>query len=161
MALSDKDEEEGGVIMRRNILRFVCLAILTLLPITYNPLAPKEASAETTVMDVAKDLACPCECPLILADCNMTCGLEWKDEIGRLISEGKTKGEIINYFIAKYGEEARLTLLQKVHGKFYQYTRGFDTKDWVVLWTGGGIWVAIMFMGVYIGIKRFLLRKKA
>lgn len=145
--------------LKKGLVRFAALVILTLLSITSDILASKEAYAQTTVMDVAKDLACPCECPLILADCNMTCGLEWKDEIGSLISEGKTKGEIIDYFIAKYGEEARLTLVQKVQGKVYQYTRGFDTKDWVLLWTGGGIWVVVMFIGVYVGIRRFFLKK--
>lgn len=146
--------------MRRNSLSiFIALLFLSPSPVTYNLIAGL-LYAQTTVMDVAEDLACPCECPLILADCNMTCGLDWKDEIGRLISEGKTKGEIMDYFIAKYGNEARLTPIQKVQGRVYQYTRGFDTKDWVILWTGGGVWVVIMFIGIYMGVKRFLPLKK-
>ena len=39
-----------------------------------------------TVAEVAEDLACPCQCPLILKDCNMSCGLTWKNEIGELIN---------------------------------------------------------------------------
>ena len=88
---------------------------------------------------MAKDLACPCECPLILEDCNMTCGLDWKEEIGEMVKAGKTKQEIMTYFIATYGEEARLTTLQKIDGKIYQYTRGFGTTDWAILWAGVGV----------------------
>ena len=87
---------------------------------------PGNASA-LTVLEVAKDLACPCQCPLILEDCNMTCGLEWKNEIGRLIKTGMNKQEIMNHFIAQYGEEARLTPRQKIDGKIYQYT-GISTR---------------------------------
>ena len=71
----------------------------------------------------------------------MTCGLEWKNEIGRLIKTGMNKQEIMNYFIAQYGEEARLTPRQKIDGKIYQYTRDFDTVDWVLLWAGIGAWI--------------------
>jgi hypothetical protein len=120
-------------------------------------LAPSVASA-LTVGEVARDLACPCQCPLILEDCNMTCGLDWKAEIGGLIAEGRSKQEIMDYFIATYGEEARLTTIQKIEGKFYQYTRGFGDKEWALLWAGVGIWAILLFAGFYFGIKRLFFR---
>jgi hypothetical protein len=138
--------------MRLFFTRKVALRFGLYLAIAYSVL-PGSASA-LTVLEVAKDLACPCQCPLILEDCNMTCGLEWKNEIGRLIKTGMNKQEITNYFIAQYGEEARLTPRQKIDGKIYQYTRDFDTVDWVLLWTGIGTWVALMFLGVYIGVRK-------
>ncbi len=107
-----------------------------------------------TVLDVAKDLACPCQCPLVLEDCNMTCGLEWKNEIGQLIKEGLSKQQIIDHFLANYGEDARLTPWQRIDGKIFQYTRGFDTVDWVLLWSGAGGWIALMFFAVYIGVRK-------
>ena len=110
--------------------------------------------AALTVLEVARDLACPCECPLVLEDCNMTCGLEWKEEIGQLIQEGLSKQQIMDHFIADYGEEARLTPLQRIEGKIHQYTRNFDTVDWVLLWAGAGGWVVLMFFGVYIGTRK-------
>jgi len=76
-----------------------------------------------TVAEVVKDLACPCECPLILEDCNMNCGLEWKEEVGEQIKKGMNKEQIMEYFITKYGESARLTPIQRIQGKTYQYTR--------------------------------------
>ena len=88
----------------------------------------------------------------------MTCGLDWKEEIGEMIKAGKTKQEIMAYFIATYGEEARLTTLQKIDGKIYQYTRGFGTTDWVMLWAGVGFWALILIGGIYYGVRRYFIR---
>lgn len=119
---------------------------------------PSSASA-LTVNEVVKDLACPCECPLVLEDCNMTCGLEWKNEVGEMINKGMTKQQIIDYFVGKYGDEARITAAQRIRGKVYQYTRSFDTADWVLLWAGLIVWVLLMFFGVYVGVKKLFFSK--
>ncbi len=112
-----------------------------------------------SVNEVVKDLACPCECPLVLEDCNMTCGLEWKNQVGEMINKGMTKQQIMDYFIGKYGDEARITPMQRIHGKMYQYTRSFDTADWVLLWAGLIVWISLMFIGVYVGVKKLFFRK--
>lgn len=111
-----------------------------------------------TVGEVARDLNCPCECPLILEDCNMTCGLDWKEEIGEMIKAGKNKQEIMDYFIASYGEEARLTTMQRIDGKVFQYTRGFGTTDWVILWSGVAFWLLVLMGGIYYGVRKFAAR---
>jgi cytochrome c-type biogenesis protein CcmH/NrfF len=113
-----------------------------------------------TIREVAKDLACPCQCPLILQDCNMSCGLTWKEEIGKKIAEGMNKQQVTQYFIAKYGDSARLTPIQKIQGKIYQYTRGFGTMDWVVLSAGVLIWLLLMFFAVYFLVKKFRSQKE-
>jgi cytochrome c-type biogenesis protein CcmH/NrfF len=136
----------GARIVRGLVLLVALLAALLLL-------APSRALA-VTVAEVAQDLACPCECPLILQDCNMSCGLGWKREIGERIQQGWSKQQIVDDFIARYGDEARLTPMQKVHGKIYQYTRGFDTVDWVLLWAGLGAWFLAMSLAVYLGARR-------
>jgi len=136
-------------------IRFLFLPLLTaycLLP---------TSSYALTVQEVAADLACPCECPLVLEDCNMSCGLDWKDQIGQMIKEGKTKEEIIRHFIDKYGDEARITPVQRIKGKFFKYTRGFDTKDWVFAGAIIVIWLAVIFLGVYIITRRLLHKKVA
>jgi hypothetical protein len=125
------------------------------LVITFLLIAATNAKA-LTVAEVAKDLACPCQCPLILQDCNMSCGITWKNEIGELINKGMTKQEIMDYFITSYGENARLTTRQKIEGKIYQYTRSFDTLDWAMLWSGVATWMLILFIGIYLGVRRFL-----
>lgn len=111
-----------------------------------------------TVAEVVKDLACPCECPLILEDCNMSCGLEWKEEVGEQIKKGMSKDQIMEYFIGKYGESARLTPIQRIQGKTYQYTRSFDTVDWALLWAGIIGWMALMFLAVYISIRKLFFK---
>ncbi len=122
-------------------------------------LGPTDAFA-LTVQEVAKDLACPCQCPLILRDCNMTCGLEWKDEVGRMIAAGKTKRQIMDYFVASYGDSARLTAMQKINGKIYQYTRGFGTKEWALLSVGLAVWAGLLFLGFYWMVKRLFFRAR-
>lgn len=114
---------------------------------------PSQARA-LTISEVVVDLACPCECPLVLEDCNMSCGLKWKNQVGEMINEGKTKQQITDYFVGKYGKAALLTPLQRVHGKIFQYTRSFDTIDWTILWTGIAVWISLMFFGVYIGVRK-------
>jgi len=125
----------------------------------YNVIA-SASEPPLTIREVARDLACPCQCPLILQDCNMSCGLRWKEEIGQKIAEGKSKQEITEYFIAKYGEGARLTPLQKINGKIYQYTRGFGTMEWVILVSGVLIWMLLMFFMVYFLVNKYLRREK-
>ncbi|MBT4160515.1 MAG: hypothetical protein HOC70_11585 [Gammaproteobacteria bacterium] len=131
--------------MTRSLTAFVLTACL---------IASSNAEA-LTVAEVAKDLACPCQCPLILQDCNMSCGLTWKNEIGELINKGMTKQEIMDYFISAYGDDARLTTRQKIEGKIYQYTRSFDTMDWAMLWSGIAAWLIILFAAIYIIVSRF------
>ena len=134
------------------------LQVLGFLMVIAFAIIPSGASA-LTVNEVVKDLACPCECPLVLEDCNMTCGLEWKNEVGEMINKGMTKQQIMDYFIGKYGDEARITPIQRIHGKIYQYTRSFDTSDWVLLWTGLIVWIFMMFFGVYIGVRKLFFKK--
>lgn len=143
--------------MRQFFTRRTLLLFCLLTPITY-VMALSSASA-LTVNEVAKDLACPCECPLILEDCNMTCGLEWKNEIGEQINKGMNKQQITDYFINKYGDDARITPLQRIQGKIYQYTRSFDKTDWVLLWSGLMVWIFLMFLGIYLGVKKLLFNK--
>ena len=133
------------------------ICLLTVYCLLFLP-APAHA---LTVQEVAADLACPCECPLVLEDCNMSCGLDWKDQIGQMIKEGKTKEEIIRHFIDKYGDEARITPVQRIKGKFFKYTRGFDTRDWVLAGAIIVVWLAVIFLGVYIITRRLLHKKVA
>ncbi len=137
----------------RRIFLFFCFFTA----ITY--VATPSGAFALTVNEVVKDLACPCECPLVLEDCNMTCGLEWKNQVGEMINKGMTKQQIMDYFIGKYGDEARITPIQRIHGKIYQYTRSFDTSDWVLLWAGLIVWIFLMFFGIYIGVKKLFFNK--
>jgi len=133
-----------------NIRIYLIFTLLLSVGLTWSP----SSARALTVNDVVVDLACPCECPLVLSDCNMSCGLKWKDDVGKLINKGMSKQEIIDYFVAKHGEAARITPLQRIQGKIYQYTRSFGALDWALLWGGLAVWVTLMFFGIYMGIKR-------
>ena len=136
------------------IILKVLLVIATLLTFYLPP-----ASA-LTVNEVARELACPCECPLVLEDCNMSCGLDWKNQIGEKISKGKGKQEIIGDFLVKYGDACRITPVQRVQGKFFQYTRAFGAKEWIAFWAVIILWTGVVFLGIYLVVRK-VLKKKA
>ena len=144
--------------MKMRVLVRHAFLLLNLFLATAYVAIPSSAFA-LTVNEVVKDLACPCECPLVLEDCNMTCGLEWKNQVGEMINKGMSKQQIMDYFIGKYGDEARITPVQRIHGKIYQYTRSFDTTDWVLLWSGLIAWISLMFFGVYVGVRKLFFNK--
>lgn len=131
------------------------LFILTLLTVLFLGLRPAFA---LTVNEVVRELACPCICPLVLEDCNMTCGLDWKEEVGEKIKAGMGKQEIIDDFVSRYGESARLTTIQMIEGKLFQYTRSFGTMEWAVLWGGIVIWIVLLFGVFYLGVKKLFFR---
>ncbi|HXI10591.1 MAG TPA: cytochrome c-type biogenesis protein CcmH [Thermodesulfobacteriota bacterium] len=116
-------------------------------------------SFSLTVQEVARELECPCDCPLVLEDCNMSCGLEWKDQIGEQIKAGKTKDEIVAAFIKKYGEACRITPTKRIRGKIFQYTRGFGTGQWVLLGAGAAVWLLALFFGAFLIVRKFSRRK--
>lgn len=111
------------------------------------------------INEVASELKCPCECPLVLEDCNMSCGLDWKDQIGEMLRTGKTKKEIIASFVAKYGDKCKITPIKRIQGKFFQYTRRFDTMEWALLWGGVAVIAGSVFFGIYIIVRRFLKKR--
>lgn len=115
------------------------------------------ADRPDTVMGISHDLACPCECPMVLEDCHMSCGLEWKDMVGQKLKAGFSREEIQSYFYKRYGDEALLNLGQRLYGKWYQFTRGgFRLVDsllvsgLVLIW-GGVLYYLVIWI---IGFKR-------
>lgn len=115
------------------------------------------AGGTETVMGISHDLACPCECPMVLEDCHMSCGLSWKDSIGEKLKAGLGRDDINAYFYKRYGDAALLNPVQRVYGKWYQFTRGgFPVVDsllvvgLVLIW-GGVVYYVIVWL---IGMKR-------
>jgi cytochrome c-type biogenesis protein CcmH len=83
--------------------RIACLMLLGIfcLPILAQdtPITPDDVNA------VAERMYCPvCE-NVPLDDCGTTTCQQWKQEIADLLAQGKTSDEIINIFVAKYGEK--------------------------------------------------------
>ncbi len=120
------------------------------------------SAPEQSVMGISHSLACPCECPMVLEDCHMSCGLSWKDQIGAQLMAGKTRTDITGYFYKRYGEAALLTPSQRVAGKWYQVTRGgYPMKDMVLFVAIVAVWASISYLVlVSIGEKIWPAREK-
>ncbi|MEK6590884.1 MAG: cytochrome c-type biogenesis protein CcmH [Nitrospinota bacterium] len=99
-----------------------------------------------SVMGISHDLACPCECPMVLEDCHMSCGMEWKDMIGQRLMTGSTKDDIEGYFFKRFGKESMLTPLQRISGKWYQITRGgFPISDIALFISIMIVWSGVLY----------------
>ncbi len=110
-----------------------------------------------TVAGISHDLACPCECPMVLEDCHMSCGLEWKDMVGKKLKAGLTREEINEYFFKRYGEEAMLTPIQRLHGKWYQLTRkGIPVREGALVGGMTLVWGGV----VYVILNAMIARRK-
>jgi len=115
---------------------------------------------ENTVMGVSHSLACPCECPMVLEDCHMSCGLQWKNNIGDKLMAGMTKDEIMAYFYKRYGGEALLTPAQRMKGKWYQVSRGgYPVKDMALFGAVTLVWTALVYTLIMAGLDYLRGRK--
>lgn len=114
-----------------------------------------------SVMGISHDLACPCECPMVLEDCHMSCGMEWKDMIGQRLMAGSTKDDIEGYFFKRFGKESMLTPLQRISGKWYQITRGgFPISDIALFISIMIVWSGVLYF-VVTGTIDFFKKKIA
>lgn len=105
------------------------------------------SAPENTVMGISHSLACPCECPMVLEDCHMSCGLTWKNNIGEKLAAGMGREEIVSYFYKRYGREALLTPAQRVSGKWYQVTRGgYPVKEMALFGVIVLVWTALVYL---------------
>lgn len=120
------------------------------------------SAPEQSVMGISHSLACPCECPMVLEDCHMSCGLSWKDQIGAQLMAGKPRTDITGYFYKRYGEAALLTPSQRVAGKWYQVTRGgYPMKDMVLFVAIVAVWASISYLVLMsVAEKIWPVRKK-
>ncbi len=55
------------------------------------------------VIEVAEELNCPTCSGINLADCRTETCIQWKEEIGDLVAEGRSKEEILDLFATRYG----------------------------------------------------------
>lgn len=116
---------------------------------------------DNTVLGVSHTLACPCECPMVLEDCHMSCGLEWKDLIGNQLKAGVQKAEIVGYFFKRYGTESLLTPVQRLSGKWYEVTRGgYPVKDMVLFVLIVLVWTALVYTVLIMMLEKAPLLKK-
>ena len=116
---------------------------------------------ENTVLGVSHSLACPCECPMVLEDCHMSCGLEWKELIGNQLKTGMQKADIVGYFFKRYGVESLLTPVQRLSGKWYEVSRGgYPVKDMVMFSLIVLVWTALVYYVLIMMLEKTPFLKK-
>lgn len=119
------------------------------------------SAPDTTVQGVAHALACPCECPMVLEDCHMSCGLSWKNQIGEQLKSGLVKGEVMGYFYKRYGRAALLTPVQRVAGKWYQITRGgYPVKEMALFVVILAVWTSLLYLVLLSVAEKVAARRK-
>ncbi|VAX25531.1 hypothetical protein MNBD_NITROSPINAE02-1203 [hydrothermal vent metagenome] len=113
------------------------------------------SSPDDSIMGVSHSLACPCECPMVLEDCHMSCGLQWKNQIGLKLKSGLVKADIVSYFYKRYGSEAMLTPVQRLAGKWYEVSRGgYPVKDMIIFSLIVLIWTALLYTGLQMAQEK-------
>ncbi len=110
--------------------------------------SPAKANS-ITVSDISKQLICQCGCTMVLSNCShaecmsrdtMTTLIEQK------ITEGQSEAEIIQFFVAQYGEQVLASPPK----------RGFNLVAWVLpfaaILVGGGV--------IYVAVKKWVRQGK-
>ena len=118
---------------------------ITLLVITLLSASPVRA-APGTVGDVSGQLVCQCGCTLVLSNCShVGCVREAMVAlIEQKLAEGESQEEILDYFVAQYGEQVLASPPK----------RGFNLMAWVLpfaaILSGGGV--------IYVALKKWVKR---
>jgi len=63
------------------------------------------ALADGIVDEIQANLMCQCGCTMVLATCECGTAEQMRGEIRSMIDQGKTKDDILNYYVGKYGEK--------------------------------------------------------
>ena len=123
----------------KNILKitFILTTISILIP---------SSGFSLTASEITRGLTCTCGCNMVVAACegSMECGAaaQITREVEQMVEEGRTKQEILQYFVNKYGE----TILAA------PTKEGFNFLAWVLPF----MVLALGVGGIYLFIDRAL-----
>jgi len=79
------------------------IVLITLVTLTTSPVHAQTPTLDDQVNRIAKTLYCPV-CPNTPLDvCNTQACADWRNDIKRMLLEGKSEQEIRDYFVARYG----------------------------------------------------------
>ncbi|MBI4445308.1 MAG: cytochrome c biogenesis protein CcsA [Acidobacteria bacterium] len=130
---SVSDERASRVQARRKARRVALWFVLIFLPVNLQ--------AQTPVRDVTSQLVCQCGCGnMIVANCDCSNAAKIKEEVGKLLGEGKTKGDILALYVSRHGQSI-LAAPQK---------KGFNLLAWIMPFAAilaGGFWVSRKLRG--------------
>ena len=88
----------------QELLRFCAVVAILLVSFAAVTQAQDGNVTDNEVIKVAERMYCPvCE-NIPLDECQTTACLEWKDEIGAQLAAGRTPQEVIDSFVARFGD---------------------------------------------------------
>lgn len=124
------------------------LFITLILSLVFLAATPVKANA-ATVSDISKELICQCGCTAVLSSCtHAECNLQeaMTTLIKQKVDQGQTGEEIIQSFVAQYGEQVLASPPKK----------GFNLTAWILpfaaILAGGGL--------IYVALKKWVKRGK-
>ena len=83
-------------------MRIIRLVVALSLVITFTVMP---AFADGIVDEIGANLMCQCGCTMVLSTCDCGTADQMRGEIRSMLDQGKTKEDIVNYYIGKYGEK--------------------------------------------------------
>jgi cytochrome c-type biogenesis protein CcmH len=120
---------------------------LILLAVILAVIIPVTGALALSSKDVEKELICQCGCTMVVNVCDCGTAGEIRTKISELIDQGQNKGQIIDYFVGKYGE-AMLASPSK---------KGFNLVAWILPFVA----VAAAGAAVFFILKTWVLKGKA
>jgi len=86
------------------IAQFGIIVLVVFINLPVIVLAQEYRASDNDVIEVAERMYCPvCE-NIPLDECQTTACLEWKDEIGAQLAAGRTPQQVIDSFVARFGD---------------------------------------------------------
>ncbi len=123
--------------MKRILLTILLVGFLNLMIAT-------PALADGAVDAIANELMCQCGCTKTVASCDCGTAEQMRQTIKAYLDQGKSKEEILAYFVGQYGEVVLSTPTKK----------GFNLIAWVIPFAG----IVLGAGAVYLALRKWVFR---
>lgn len=124
-------------------MRIKTLFIILILSLVLLPVTPVLAE-EVTVNDIAEELMCQCGCTMVLSTCQCGTRDAMVATIEQKLVEGQSKDEIIQYFVAQYGEQVLASPPKK----------GFNLVVWILPFASILVGGVVVYLVVRAWVRR-------
>ncbi|MBI5029252.1 MAG: cytochrome c-type biogenesis protein CcmH [Chloroflexi bacterium] len=125
-------------------MRFIRLALALILIFAFTVMP---ASADGIVDQIGSNLMCQCGCTMVLSTCDCGTAEQMRGEIRSMLGEGKTKDDILNFYVGKYGD--KVLAAPKAEG----FNISAYITPFIVILLGGGVLALI--------VRQWVIRTRA
>lgn len=123
------------------------LRILALVPLLALLLFPPSALADTTQVDaISNELMCQCGCTMVVINCECSTAAQMRQVIQTQLAAGKTKADILQYFVGQYGETVLAAPTKE----------GFNLTAWITPFVGilAGLGLVYVILRAWLNQRR-------